>query len=138
MISLLSRLQGMTAEPSEPRGPTESGKTARLREDVLRNLRHLCGTRFGSAPCSPAFGIADLSDIFRSGEDPAALISRSLQRAIQAHEPRLMNVQVNQTRGAQSDLVLRFEIRGQLVADGGRTQVLFETRIDPSRRVMIR
>jgi len=83
-------------------------------------------------------GLVDLTDVFHGGEDAPMFLSRSLQRAIQVYEPRITNVQVFHLQRDESDPLLRFEIRGQLVVDGARTQVLFETRIDPSRRVMIR
>ena len=127
----------MGTELAAPAGRAERG-AAGVREDVLLHLRQICATRFGSAPCSANLGMPDLTDIFHGGADAPMFIARSLQRAIQAYEPRLANVQVSTLPADPNDPLLRFEIRGQLLADGGRTQVLFETRIDPSRRVMIR
>lgn len=140
----MNRLRRMKSDPNEEelagggRGRAAERGVASVREDVLLHLRQLCGTRFGSAPSVPNLGIPDLTDVFHGGADAPMYITRSLQRAIATYEPRLMNAQVIHLAGDESDPTLRFEIRGQLTVDGGRTQVQFETRIDPSRRVMIR
>lgn len=130
----------MGTDLADPNGRVERPErgVAGVREDVLLHLRQMTATRFGSAPCSTTLGLPDLTDIFHGGGDAPVFLARSLQRAIQTYEPRLANVQVSHLPSDPNDPLLRFEIRGQLLADGGRTQVLFETRIDPSRRVMIR
>lgn len=140
MISLLARLRKMGSDQADPGARVDRGDrgAAGVRDDVLLHLRQMTATRFGSAPCSTNLGLPDLTDIFHGGADAPMFLARSLQRAIQAYEPRLVNVQVSHIPADPNDPLLRFEIRGQLVTDGGKTQVLFETRIDPSRRVMIR
>lgn len=143
-VSLLNRLRKMTTETDAAglsgTSTRRSGErsVAGVREDVLLHLRQICATRFGSAPAAPSLGLPDLTDIFHGGADAPSFIARSLQRAIGLYETRLVNVQVFHVPGDANDPVLRFEIRGQLSVDGGRTAVQFETRIDPSRRVMIR
>jgi type VI secretion system protein len=133
-VSLLSRLRS----PEKAGDEGTSRAAARVREDVLQHLRQICQTRLGSAPSSPSLGLPDLTDVIHAGGETPSFVTRALKRAIDAHEPRLTAVQVIHVPGEAWDNVLRFEIHGQLVLGKNRSAVKFETRLDPSRQVMIR
>jgi len=109
-----------------------------MREDVLRNLSEMLRTRLGSAPSSVGYGLPDLTDLVRAGAEIGAMVGRALKRAIETFEPRLANVRVVHTPGEHWDHLLRFEVSAQLVNERSRQPLVFETRIDPSRRVIIR
>jgi type VI secretion system protein len=132
-VSLLTRLA--TSE----RATGEAARSAaRLREDVLLHLRSICQTRLGSSPCAPSLGLPDLTDVLNAGGEASSFVVRALKRAIETYEPRLANVQVVHVPGESWDQVLRFEIHAHLLLGKNRSPVRFETRIDPSRQVMIR
>lgn len=111
---------------------------AGVREDVLQNLQHICRTRLGSAPSAPNCGLPDLTDVLQSTLETADIVARALKNTIEAHEPRLTGVRITHIPGEQMDQLLRFQITAQLVVAGRRSPVMFETRIDPSRRVVVR
>lgn len=96
-------------------------------------------TRLGSSPATSGYGLPDLTDVLRSNLDTPSLVARALKQSIEAFEPRLVNVRVTHLPGESWEQQLRFEIFAHLVdADRKRSPLTFETRIDPSRQVMIR
>jgi type VI secretion system protein len=109
-----------------------------VRDDVVQSLRAMLRTRLGSAPSTEGYGLPDLTDAIRSQGDIAADIGRVLKWSIETFEPRLVNVRVSHSPGETWDQKLRFEVSAELVIDRVRHGVVFETRIDPSRRVIIR
>src|SRR5688572_21412735 len=111
-VSLLSRLLRSPSDPAEVGSGARSA--ARVREDVLQHLRQICRTRLGSAPSVPSLGLPDLTDVLHGGGETPTFLTRALKRAIEAYEPRLVNVQVLHVPGETWDQVLRFEIHGQL------------------------
>jgi predicted component of type VI protein secretion system len=50
----------------------------------------------------------------------------------------LANVQVRHVPGDGTDLILRYEVTAQIVIEGSKTPVKFETAIDPTRKLTIR
>jgi type VI secretion system protein len=109
-----------------------------LRDAVLKHLRTMCATRLGSSPSCPQFGVTDVSDLVHAFPDAAATMARSIKRTIESFEPRLANVRVTFLPRDELELVLRFEVTAQLMRDGGKVPISFETSIDPSRRISIR
>ena len=111
---------------------------ASVRDDVLQNLQFICRTRLGSAPSAPQCGLPDLTDVLRSNIDTATLVVRALKYTIETHEPRLTGLRIVHIPGEEWDHVLKFQITATIVIGNKRSPVTFETRIDPSRRVVIR
>jgi type VI secretion system protein len=109
-----------------------------LREAVLKHLRMMCATRLGSCPSTPHFGVTDVSDLVHAFPDAAATMARSIKKTIETFEPRLANVRVTFVPSEEIELMLRFEVTAQLMRDGGKVPISFETSIDPSRRISIR
>jgi len=126
-ISLLGRLR---------KGSTPTGRA--FREDVIENLRELLRTRLGSSPSASGYGLPDMTDLIRSTEDVAVVVARSLKLAIEAFEPRLVNVRVTHAPGESWDQQFKFEVTAQLANDKSRSPIRFETRIDPSHQVSVR
>ena len=131
--SLLTRIQRPELAVAR-----RSVSDSELRDAVLKHLRTMCATRLGSSPSCPAFGVTDVSDLLHAFPDAAATMARSIKRTIEVFEPRLTNVRVTFLPRDELELVLRFEVTAQLVRDGGRVPISFETSIDPSRRISIR
>jgi type VI secretion system protein len=131
--SLLTRIQRPELAVAR-----RSVSDSELREAVLKHLRAMCATRLGSSPCCPEFGVTDVSDLVHAFPDAAGAMARSIRKTIEAFEPRLCNVRVSFTPRDDTELMLRFEVTAQLVRDGGKVPISFETSIDASRRISVR
>lgn len=127
--SLLGRLRNAGKSSSVP---------LTVRDDVLRSLGEMLQTRLGSTPSSSNYGLPDLTDLIRADVDLPAVVSRSLKHAIEAYEPRLVNVRITHIPSPSWEQTLRFEVSAQLAGDKSRRPLTFETRIDPSKQVSLR
>jgi type VI secretion system protein len=107
-----------------------------LRENVLHHLRMMCTTRQGTMLTCPDYGIATVSEMVHAFPDAIAMMARSIRHTIMTYEPRLTNVQVRHIPA--EDLTLRYEISAQMVADGVKSAVKFETQMDTSRKLTLR
>ena len=130
--TLLSRIR--TPEP----GPTHATSDRELRDSILENLAHMCGTRLGTMLTCPDYGIADVSEMVHAFPDAIHLMAQTLRRTIRTYEPRLQNVQVVHVPNEGPDLTLRFEVHARVVAEGTKRTIQFETLLDASRRFTIR
>jgi type VI secretion system protein len=128
--SLLRRVRLGTA--LDNRRTTETD----LRESVLEHLRVMCSTRVGTMATRPDFGICDLSELLRAYPEAINVMAKSLRHTIDTYEPRLANVRVNHS--PSDDLILRFEITGDLLTNRGKSPVRFETTVDTARHLSIR
>jgi type VI secretion system lysozyme-like protein len=68
--------------------------------------------------------------------DAIAEMARAIRTTIRDFEPRLTNVKIAHIPA--EDLTLRYEITAQLIADGRRIPVQFETSLDTNQRLSIR
>jgi type VI secretion system protein len=132
--SFLERL----GNPEADRSRTLHENTNRLVESVLANLRHLLNSRHGIAPIQDDYGIPDLSDLLHSFPEANARMRTAVKAAIEKYEPRLRRVSVKQTNDPEDIFTLRMEITAELVTEGTKTPVWFETRIDPSGEVLVK
>lgn len=82
------------------------------------------------------FGVCDVSELVRAYPEGANEMAKSLRHTIETYEPRLANVRVSHT--PSDELVLRFEITGELVTNLGRSPVRFQTTVDTARHVSVR
>jgi len=130
--SLLSRIR----RPEQARRSTYS--ESEVRDSILQNLIQMCATRLGSSLTCPDYGIASVSEMVYLFPDAITLMAQSLRHTIQAYEPRLQNVQVVHVPTQGIELTLRFEVRARAVIDGNKTNLKFDTALDPSRRLTIR
>ncbi len=106
------------------------------RDSVLAHLKVICETRAGTALSCPSYGTATVSEMVHAFPDAIAEMSRSIRETIRHYEPRMTNVRI--VHLPAEDLTLRYEITADLVADGQRVPVRFETNLDPSQRFSIR
>jgi type VI secretion system protein len=107
-----------------------------LRDSVLEHLRVMCSTRIGTMATRPDYGVCDVSELVRAYPDGTDAMAKSLRHSIATYEPRLANVRVNHV--PSDDLILRFEISGELVTSHGKSPVRFETTVDTARRLNVR
>lgn len=107
-----------------------------LRDNVLQHLRMMCTTRQGTMLTCTDYGVANVTEMVHAFPDAIALMARSIRHTIATYEPRLTNVQVRHV--PSEDMTLRYEITAQLLSDGHKAPVKFETSIDTSRRVTLR
>jgi type VI secretion system protein len=119
-------------------GPQHLTSDRELRDSILANLAHMCGTRLGTMLTCPDFGIADVSEMVHRFPDAISVMAQTLRHTIQTYEPRLQNVQVTHVPSEGSDLTLRFDVQARVVTDGKKQAVQFETLLDTSRRFTIR
>jgi type VI secretion system protein len=131
--TLLTRIQHPEFATTR-REPTE----AEIRDSVLRHLRTMVTTRQGTVITCPDFGICEVTELLHAFPEAIAMLARSIRTCIQNHEPRLTNVSVKHIPGDNTDLTLRFEVTAQIVREGGKSPVKFETELEPSRRIRIR
>ena len=109
-----------------------------LRDNVLTHLRNMCGTRQGTMLTAPDYGICEVSEMIHSFPEAIALMARSIRHTIQTYEPRLTNVQVRHVEMDTVELILRYEITAQLVLEGQKLPVKFQTAIDTAKHLTIR
>jgi type VI secretion system protein len=86
----------------------------------------------------PDYGLPDISELMVSFPEAIGALQRALKHTIEAYEPRITNVRVNYVASRVEDLIVRFEISGQLATDTGKLPVKFETTLDVSRKVSVK
>jgi type VI secretion system protein len=109
-----------------------------VRDDILKHLRGICSTRAGTMVTRPDYGLPDISELMVSFPEAIGALQRALKHTIEVYEPRIANVRVNYVASKVEDLIVRFEISGQLATDAGKLPVKFETTLDVTRKVSVR
>jgi type VI secretion system protein len=130
---LLERIRTYGREP-ERRGRED---VRRINDSVLRHLQRILNTRQGNVPIAGDYGVPDFSDLVQAGAESVRDLEKSLRAVIQKYEPRLKSVRVIFVPGEEDALSLRFQVVARLVADS-RAQVLFDTYIDPGRKIRLK
>jgi type VI secretion system protein len=130
-VSLLGRIE-RAADPS-------SAERRTFRDDdieasVIRHLRVMLNTRQGSCLTCPDYGVIELNELVHDFPDAIGMMQRAIKNTIGQFEPRMKNVQVRHIKNdATHQLILEFEITGQIqLPDGRRQAVRFETAVDGS------
>lgn len=96
---------------------------------VARHLQNMLGTRAGSVLALPDYGLPDLNDMRLSLHESLTQSRLSIERFIQAYEPRLSKVRVIALPEACDPLALAFVIEAALVIDGVLQAVVFNARL---------
>jgi len=119
-------------ELSSPRHRVD---VAQLREAILAHLRQICQTRQGTVLSCDDFGVLSVSELVHSFPEAIDLMMRSMRHSIAQHEPRLKNVRIRHV--PSDDLIIRFDITAEVVLEGSKAAIRFETRIDATRQIAI-
>ena len=122
---LLERLRN--PEPESVRTTRENPRL--LTESVLEHLRSLLNSRQGIAPACMDYGMPDLCDLVYSFPQAGGDLRKAIKSGIEKFEPRLRRVVVTQSE-SEEPLTLRYEIRGEIVTEEGKTPIWIQTQID--------
>jgi type VI secretion system lysozyme-like protein len=125
-VTLLDEIAGRRAE-----------RVRTAREQVARNLEHLCAIRRRALLLAPDYGVGEVSALFRSFPMIDAWAA-DLARTITVYERRLVRVEVVALDTDELDLALRAEIRGVLMVDGKPSSARFSARLDSHCRMSVR
>ncbi len=126
--TLLERLA--RAELGE-RAPLTSGNDqAELRLSILRNLRDVLATRRGSAPAQLDLGTPSPNELRQNFPNSVSDLQRSIADCIRRYEPRLRDIEVSYIQVEGEVLNVHFQIHAQLLIDGKKRSISFETTVD--------
>ena len=117
---LLSRLDATDARAPMAVNP---------RDAIVEHLKMLLNTRKGQVAASPDYGIPDFNDIVHIFPSAIARLQSSIQKAIEAFEPRLTNVLVRHAPDEDEPSSLQFEITALLARDGVGNTIRLYTRV---------
>ncbi|WP_434608575.1 type VI secretion system baseplate subunit TssE [Pseudomonas sp. D2-30] len=104
---------------------------------VAAHLAKMLGTRAGSVPIAPDYGLPDLNDMRLSLHDVHSQACHAIQAFIRTYEPRLSNVCVTARSGDAERLSLFFSIDALLNVEGLRRQVSFSACLSGSGQVKV-
>ena len=121
-LSLYDVLQGRFAD-GRPVGEAVRGEDARIRS-VLSNLQHLLNARRGAVSHLPAYGLPDISEVYRDMPDSIAILQDAIKETIEIYEPRLARVRVEHRNADRHAMRLVFLISGEMA---GGPRVRFQT-----------
>ncbi|MEP7355415.1 MAG: type VI secretion system baseplate subunit TssE [Acidobacteriota bacterium] len=111
-----------------------------LKDSVRRDLEWLLNTR--RTPEEPAptatelarstycYGLPDITGMALNTQASREELAHSLERAISAFEPRLINVAVSMDTGPSSGRTLRFQIEALLRTEPAPSRIFFDTRLE--------
>jgi type VI secretion system protein len=123
--SLFERLEGHAS--------AQSGGMA----SVAAHLGKMLSTRAGSAQTASDYGLPDLNDMRQSLHESLSQSRLSIERFIQAYEPRLTNVRVRALPRDRDPLVLAFSIAAMLTIEGETRAVAFSARLGGGGQVEV-
>lgn len=104
---------------------------------VAAHLGKMLSTRAGSVLTLPDYGLPDLNDMRLSLHESLGQSRLSIERFIQAYEPRLVNVKVRGLPGEHDPLSLAFSIEAGLMVDGIPQPVMFSARLAGAGQVEV-
>ncbi|MGY2374103.1 type VI secretion system baseplate subunit TssE [Pseudomonas sp. SDO524_S393] len=111
--SLFQRLEG------------EPPASASILPAVAAHLEKMLGTRVGSVQTLPDYGLPDFNDMRLSLHESLSQSRLSIERFIQAYEPRLNNVRVRALPRDCDPLALAFAIEAEWEVSGVTCPVRF-------------
>jgi len=109
-----------------------------LSRSVLAHVHKMLNVRQGNVAALPDFGLPDINDLAHRHGNPVPELKKAIKQCIERYEPRLTRVRVRYAPDPASPLDLRFEVAGQVSADGESSPVVFETTVNGSGHVNVR
>lgn len=104
---------------------------------VAAHLSKMLSTRAGSVQTLPDYGLPDLNDMRLSLHDSLNQARLTIEKFIEAYEPRLSNVRVCSQPRDDDPLRLSFSIEGLLSIDGIKLSVSFFAYLHGSGQVRV-
>jgi len=110
-----------------------------MSRSVLAHVQKMLNVRHGNVAALPDFGLPDINDLAHRYGNPVPELKKAIKQCIETYEPRLSKVRVRFAPDPASPLDLRFEVAGQVNAEGGRSSpVVFETTVSGGGHVRVR
>jgi type VI secretion system protein len=106
-------------------------------QSVLANLRDILGTRQGSSEAQPDLGLPPASDLRLNFPASISDIQKAIAETILRYEPRLRDVKVTYIQVENEHLTVNFQVSANLVVEGRRHMVAFETGVDHVGKVKV-
>jgi type VI secretion system protein len=126
--TLLERLA--RAELGERSARTSGSDQSELRLSILGNLRDVLATRRGSAPAQPDLGTPSPNELRQNFPNSVSDLQRTIADCIRRYEPRLRDIEVSYIQVEGEALTVHFQIHAQLLVDGRKRSISFETTVD--------
>jgi len=126
--TLLERLT--RAELGERSARSSGNDQAELRQSILANLNDVLSTRRGSAPAQMDLGTPAANEMRQNYPASVAELQRTIADCIRRYEPRLRDIEVSHVDVEGEQLVVHFQVNAQLVINGQKRALSFETRVD--------
>jgi type VI secretion system protein len=104
---------------------------------VAAHLSKMLSTRAGSVQTLPDYGLPDLNDMRLSLHDSLNQARLTIEKFIEAYEPRLSNVRVCSQPRDDDPLRLSFSIEGLLSIEGIKHSVSFVAYLQGSGQVRV-
>jgi type VI secretion system protein len=98
----------------------------------------MLNTRQGHTLTLPEYGMPDITSFRHALPEAVSAMENDIKNSIDKYEPRLRNVSVSQVPLPDGEMILRFEVTGELVTAREEASVLFETSINPSGYIEIK
>ena len=131
--TLLQRLRN--PHTNDPRSRDEN--LGRLRHSVLVNLNELFNTQQGAVQSDPDYGLPPMCEAVHSFPEALGKLERSIKGLIRRYEPRLTRIRVQSFHDPEDPLILRFDIKGRLLAGDTSHPFQVRTALDGSGRVAV-
>ncbi|TWU45191.1 Anti-adapter protein IraD [Novipirellula aureliae] len=139
--SILDRLIDLEPDRKTEMPANRTQVLQQMKASVGRDLQSLLNTRCRAtgwpkgleqlSKSLMAYGIPDCVGINTGSREQQEVLRRMIQRAIEAFEPRLMNIQVQLADSNNSaDRTLRFRIDAMLRVDPTPEPVAYDSRLD--------
>ncbi len=109
-----------------------------MSRSVLAHVQKMLNVRQGNVAALPDFGLPDINDLAHRHGNPVPELKKAIKQCIETYEPRLSKVRVRFAPDPASPLDLRFEVAGQVNAEGGSSPVVFETTVSGGGLVRVR
>jgi type VI secretion system protein len=101
---------------------------------VMANLKRILNTRAGVLKHLPAYGLPDLTTIYRNMPASAHQLKAQIERTLLAYKPRIRSIELNFTP-AEDGMVVSYDLTCHLRKCG---LVRFGTHYEPQGRTLLR